>query len=94
MEWDPNQEPDLEGYNVYRGSEPGFPVGPGTWLADVGPDTTFTDSDLSPGHTYVWKVTAYNDLEEESGPSNEVVYSPPVSLDDMTWGRIRALYRR
>src|SRR3989304_5580614 len=80
LEWDPNTEPTLGGYNVYYGTSSGSY---GT-NADGGNLTTFTVTGLSPGATYYFATTAYNSTRtSESGFSNEVsttIAAPPVAV--------------
>ena len=80
LQWDPNTEPTLGGYNVYYGTSSGSY---GT-NADVGNLTTFTVTGLSPGATYYFATTAYNSTRtSESGFSNEVsttIAAPPVAV--------------
>ncbi|HLU99828.1 MAG TPA: fibronectin type III domain-containing protein [Acidobacteriota bacterium] len=73
LEWDPNSETDIAGYNVYRstGSDGNFvqlnssPISP----------TTFTDSTLSTHQIYYFAVTAVNTSGMESD------FSEYVSVD-------------
>src|SRR5437879_11116646 len=56
LAWDPNSDLDLAGYKLYYG------VAHGSYsnTVDVGNVTTNTLSDLAPGVTYFFVVTAYN----------------------------------
>ncbi len=75
LEWDPNTEPDLAGYKVYYGTAPrtyGTPI-------TLGKVTTYTVTGLTPGTTYYFAVTAYNTAGLESGFSNEVFATIPLS---------------
>lgn len=45
LSWDPNQEPDLLEYRLYRGSDESFVPDP-TTLLSAQPDTGYTDSDI------------------------------------------------
>lgn len=73
LAWDPNSEPDLAGYRIYYGTKSG------QWdmMIDVGNVTTTIVSGLTPGTTYYFVATAYNTLNLESDPSNEVSYTVP-----------------
>lgn len=72
LQWDPNSEPDLAGYNVKRGTAAG---GPYTNLnTEIIAGTTYTDpaANLDSGPQYYYVVTAVDTSGLESGPSNEV----------------------
>ncbi|MBI4765385.1 MAG: fibronectin type III domain-containing protein [Deltaproteobacteria bacterium] len=74
LTWDPNNEPDLAGYEIYYGTASGnyqFNV-------DVGNVNTHTVNSLNTGVTYYFAATAYNTSGLESSYSNEVVYSVPA----------------
>ena len=73
LAWDHNAEPDIAGYHVLLG----VASGQYTQSIDAGPATTATVSNLSPGTTYFFAVTAYNTSGFESLPSSEVSYSVP-----------------
>ncbi len=68
LKWDANTETDLAGYILYQGITEGSYETP----IDVGNVTSYTVSDLEPGMTYYFAVTAYDTGGNESGPSNEV----------------------
>jgi len=71
LEWDPNLEPDIEGYKVYWGTGSGvYP-----FSKDVGNQTSYTITGLIVGKIYYIAVTAFNTSKIESGYSNEVVYT-------------------
>lgn len=77
LEWSPNSEPDLAGYNVYRSETTGTGY---QFINSVPVGTeTFTDVSLEPNKTYYWVVTAFdNEIpENESGYSNEVSFETP-----------------
>lgn len=86
LAWDPNSEPDLAGYKLYRGQSAGVY----DRTVDVGNVTTFTDTDLQTDVTYYFVVTAYNTAGLESDPSNEVSFlapnAPPTigAIDDQS----------
>ena len=76
LAWDPNDEPDLAGYNVYVNQ-----VGPGppyyqldtVSLAEIEPDNPlYTAAGLKEESYYCFVVTAYDSEGFESGFSNEV----------------------
>jgi hypothetical protein len=77
LAWDPNQEPDLEGYAVYfRSGTPGPPFNLfGYFTTDDLSDPaspTVTVTGLNKGASYYFAVTAYNTKGNESGFSNTV----------------------
>lgn len=76
LAWDPTTESGVQGYRVYRGSSPGNP----DWMLDVGLTTQAEISDLVPGTTVYFVVTAYNAQRVETAPSNEVTYQVPASI--------------
>src|SRR5262245_53850873 len=73
LTWDPNSEPDLAGYKLYR-REAG---GSTDWTLDVGLATSAQATGLIAGRTYCFVVTASNTSGLESDPSNEVCYTVP-----------------
>ncbi|MCK5093262.1 MAG: fibronectin type III domain-containing protein [Spirochaetes bacterium] len=72
LEWDPNTETDLAGYNLYWG----YSSGDYEFSADAGNQTSYTVTGLIPGVTYYFAVTAYNAAGLESDYSNEVIFTP------------------
>jgi chitodextrinase len=73
LAWDPSEEPNIAGYIVHWGNEPGV----STWQIDVMQATTANISDLESGEPYFFSVTAYNLDGVESEPSYKVAYIPP-----------------
>ena len=73
LTWDAS--PGATGYRIYHGVASGQYGTPGL---DVGLETTGTVSQLAPGATYYFVVTAYN-AESESGHSNEVSKHFPLA---------------
>lgn len=70
LEWDPNSESDIAGYNIYlaTGTE-------GSLVqlnSDPVPSTTFTDNTLSTHQIYYFAVTAVNTSGLESDFSDQV----------------------
>ena len=68
LSWDPNPEQDLLGYNIYRSEASGtssFAV------LNVTPVTAseFRDLTVTPGHPYLYRVTAVDVHRNESSPS-------------------------
>jgi hypothetical protein len=89
LSWsDESSDPDVRGYRVYRNSHSSV-----AWLliADAGLSTSYTDTNLTNGTTYGYKVAAYG-AECESGFSNAlwaVPNGPPLagvgSLETGKW---------
>jgi len=74
LAWDPNTEPDLAGYNFYWA----YTSRDYAFSTDVGNFTEYTVTDLIPGITYYFAVTAYDTEGLESDYSDEVVYTIPI----------------
>jgi len=73
LNWADNTEPDLAGYRVYKRAADGtWPAAPS---ATVGP-SAFTMTGLVNGTTYAFRVTAYDESGNESGPSAIVTATP------------------
>jgi len=78
LDWDDNPEPDLDHYSVYRGQSSGFSVGLDS-IVDNTTSSDFVDTGLSENMTYYYKVTAVDNVGNESDPSDEVsVTTPPL----------------
>ncbi|MEE9151882.1 MAG: fibronectin type III domain-containing protein, partial [Thermoplasmata archaeon] len=72
--WSANTELDLASYRIYRSTDPDDP---GSWVIVGTTDentTFFTDKDLDPDKKYSYRITAVDDLGQESDPS-EVAYA-------------------
>src|SRR5262249_35785631 len=77
LQWNRNVEPDVMGYNVYRGTHPGGPyikVNP-TLVPQPPQSVKPTYSEAVPDGTYFYVVRAVN-AAGESGNSNEVQVQP------------------
>lgn len=64
--WDESRAPDLTGYHVYRRR------GDGEWQRLTAEPTTeveYADPDVAPGEPYAYRVTAVDELGNESEPS-------------------------
>jgi hypothetical protein len=71
LAWDPNEEPDLDGYKIYYGTSSRNYSN----TVDVGNTTQYTISGLNDGVTYYFAATAYDAYENESDFSEEVIYA-------------------
>jgi hypothetical protein len=59
LTWTANTEPDLNHYNVYRGTTQGFAVTPGTTTPVATPTTnSYSDTGLTASTTYYYRVAA------------------------------------
>ena len=69
LSWEPNTEPDLAGYNVYRrtASSPATRLNP-TPL----PGPAYRDTTAVPGQRYIYTVTAIDTSGNESPPTPEL----------------------
>ncbi|MFC2041503.1 hypothetical protein ACFLTY_04200 [Chloroflexota bacterium] len=65
--WNDNTEPDLEGYNIYRGLSSGNYT---EMIETLWASSNYTDAPLY-GGTYYYVVTAVDNVTNESGYSNE-----------------------
>ncbi len=74
--WNPNEEPDLAGYEVWRGNE--APEGPYFHLATVSPSTTaYDDTDVVNGEFWFYAVLAFDGAGNESELSRDTVFDTP-----------------
>jgi hypothetical protein len=72
--WNPNSEPDLAGYRVYSSINAG---GPFALQASVSGTTLgYLNTSLTNGTTYYYYVTAFDNGNHESAPSNTVNATP------------------
>jgi hypothetical protein len=74
LSWLANPEPDLEGYDVYRGTKDC--VGPYDYYAST-TDTMFVDYNVLNGNTYFYAVAAYDLDGLQSGLSYECIFDTP-----------------
>ncbi len=74
LDWDDNTESSLAGYNLYRALVPGISYS----MVNTEPVTSsdYTDSDVSNGTKYYYKVKATDNGGTESESSNVVVVTP------------------
>jgi len=75
LEWSPNTDPSVAGYNVYYGSM----SRDYTNVISVGNSTNAVVEGLVEGETYYFAVTAYDDFGGESDYSDETIYIVPVT---------------
>jgi hypothetical protein len=78
LAWDPNMEPDLAGYRLYQGTSSSFYSAP----VSLGKTTQHEFTDLEPGATYYFAITALNASGHESAFSEEVSYTVPIPADE------------
>lgn len=72
--WNPNTEPDLAGYNIYRRTENAPPV---KINQDLVKAPAFRDSAMQPGAKYFYSVSAVDLRGNESAKSQETAESAP-----------------
>ena len=68
----------LVGYRLYYGLYDGEPTGNFQAVIDVGQQPTYTVTSLTPGETYSFGVTAYDNAGNETELSNITIYSVPL----------------
>ncbi len=73
ISWNANSESDLAGYRVYYGTS----ADNYSKVENVGNVTTYVINDLTPGVTYYFVVTAYDNSGNESGYSSEATLNIP-----------------
>jgi hypothetical protein len=78
LSWNPNQEPDLEGYRVFCG----YSSRSYSMTMTVGRVTSMDISGLSPGVTCYFAVRAFDFSGNESPYSDEVSVTMPVSTQE------------
>ena len=78
LAWDANSESDLAGYRLYCGTT----TRSYDRTVEVTGDTRASVSDLEPGNTYYFAVTAHNTAGLESDYSNEVAYTVEAQPDN------------
>jgi hypothetical protein len=72
LTWAVNTEPNLAGYNVYRSTTNGFAPGAGSLVMSNLTSNACTNTGLSAGTVYYYKVTAVSRAGLESAPSSQV----------------------
>ena len=76
LDWNPNTDPSVAGYNVYYGNASRSY----TSVTNVGNSTSTVIGGLVEGHSYYFAVTAYTYDGFESDYSDEIVYVVPGGL--------------
>lgn len=79
LSWNANTESDLSGYNVYFGTASRTYSG---YKAVSNTTTNTSITNLTPGTTYYFAVTAKNTADQESGYSGEISYNVPVPVNN------------
>ena len=74
LEWDPSTDPTVMGYRLYLGGASQVY----TNIIEVGNQTSVLVSELVPGATYFFAVTAYDVTGLESAFSGEIAYIVPI----------------
>lgn len=91
LKWQPNSEPELSGYRLYRGTQ----SGKYDWKIDTGLVTATEVSGLEPGRTYFFALTAlgadFGTVKMESEYSNEVSYTTPAGEPATAPANIKAV---
>ncbi len=89
--WRANSETDLRHYQIYRSVTKGFSPQPTDSLVIVlKPDTTFSDTRVTNGQTYYYRLSAFDSTGNESEFSNESSATPQaptaiLNVDPLTW---------
>jgi len=83
LNWNDNNEPDLDGYNVYRSTTSGAPYG-GPLNGSLRLISDYNDNDVNNGTTYYYVVTAVDTSSNESGCSNETSAAPTAGSSSIT----------
>jgi hypothetical protein len=71
LAWNANAETTVTGYNVYRSTTSGFTPSSGNRIASGVAATSYFDTGLSAATNYYYLISAVNQLNKESGPSNQ-----------------------
>jgi hypothetical protein len=70
LAWDPSPDPTVVGYNLFYGNYNGIY----SQSINAGGATSATVTNIFPGITYFFVVTAYNSAGVQSDPSNQVMF--------------------
>ncbi|MFC1556078.1 carboxypeptidase regulatory-like domain-containing protein [candidate division KSB1 bacterium] len=79
LTWDANTESDFKEYKIYRSTSSNFQVSSQTLLA-TSSSIEYTDNNIQKGRTYFYKITAVDNDDNESQPSDEVSLVSATSL--------------
>jgi hypothetical protein len=69
LSWTASTSPNIDGYNIYRGSTSGGPYA--KLNSSLNPGVSYTDSTVTSGSTYYYVTTAVDSNSQESGYSNQ-----------------------
>jgi hypothetical protein len=75
LSWTPSTTSSVVGYNVYRGTSTG---GAYSKISTMNADTTYTDTSVQAGQTYVYVTTAVDGSGKESANSNQALAVIPT----------------
>jgi hypothetical protein len=79
LSWEPNMEPRIAGYRVYRREAEGAAASGWRQLdEELLPVAAYRDTTVAPGHRYAYRVTAVSQAGNESAPSAEATETAPV----------------
>ncbi len=78
LNWTKNAEATVIGYNIYGNTTNGFTIAPGNRIASSVTTNYYSDTGLSSGTVYYYRVTALNQLGHESAPSVQTVPNAPL----------------
>jgi hypothetical protein len=76
LTWKIGNESDLRGYKVYKFDVPKFTPTEDQFLVDVGYTNHYLDYDVKEGEKFYYKITAYDEIPNESDPSIELTGNP------------------
>jgi hypothetical protein len=81
LSWNPNPEPDLEGYNIYRRNIDSTLIE----KLEFTTSNNFTDTTIQLGNTYIYRITAIDTLNLESVYSDSIIveYGPRTSNNSL-----------
>ncbi|MHC4440599.1 MAG: fibronectin type III domain-containing protein, partial [Planctomycetota bacterium] len=81
LDWDDNNESDFDHYNVYRSMTAGGPYG---YYVDSVDISSYSNTELDPGTTYYYVVTAVDTSDNESNDSGEASAATEDESGDTT----------
>lgn len=82
LKWNANSEDDLAGYKIYRSTDnQNYEL-----IQTVGLVTSWTNTNLTNGTTYYYKITAYDTENNESEKSAAVSATPVISVANLLGG--------